>query len=91
MTKFIVAIVKPVEVELSVEADSEEAAIEMVDDGTIWEKASGLEITYYGCEPWKVWRDIEKVEHFQMPNTRAKRLTSFLKALRGRRQRVEIT
>ena len=85
MTKFIVAIIKPVEVELSVEADSEEAALKMVDDGTIWEKASGLEITNYGCEPWEVWRDIEKVENPPWPNTRAKRLASFLMALRGLR------
>ena len=48
------------EIELIVEAESEDAIEQMLADSELFDKATSEEETYYGCSPWEIWQ-IEEV------------------------------
>ena len=56
MKKYKVGLSTVKEVELIVEAESEDAIEQLLADHKLFDKATSEEETFYGCSPWEIWR-----------------------------------
>tara|TARA_E500000081_G_C5956453_1_gene271723 strand:+ start:455 stop:637 length:183 start_codon:yes stop_codon:yes gene_type:complete len=56
MTKYKVNLSTVKEVELIVEAESEDSIEQLLADGELFDKATSEEETFYGCSPWEIWQ-----------------------------------
>jgi hypothetical protein len=56
MKKYKVNLSTVKEVELIVEAESEDAIEQLLADDKLFDKATSEKETFYGCSPWEIWQ-----------------------------------
>lgn len=56
MKKYKVNLSTVKEVELIVEAESEDAIEQLLADDKLFNKATSEKETFYGCSPWEIWQ-----------------------------------
>jgi hypothetical protein len=56
MKKYKVGLSTVKEVELIVEAESEDAIEQLLADDKLFDKATSEKETFYGCSPWEIWQ-----------------------------------